>query len=579
MTEATTETAGADSVLPPHEHRNPIGWLTTSDHKRIGRLFLVTALLVLAGGLACELLVRIDLTDAEDFGVLDADTFGQIFVLSKDLLVFGGLVPLLLGFAIYVVPLQIGAGNIAFPRAALASFWGWFATGGLLIASYSINGGPYGGEAEGVDLYILALAGVLLSLLLGAICVAATVLTMRSPRLFVDDTPPFAWSALVTAAMLMVTFPVALAQLVMIYIDHRYGRLYLDGNYGIFQQLEWLYRTPQLYVYAIPALGAVAEVIPVWSGTRQQQRPVVSYAIGAFGLAGFGAAASLANEPVYFEDYQGLLNVGLHALALVSVVVLLGAWGATLVRSRRLPRLDAALLAALAAGFVLLVATALAAFGSFVDWLGNRDVPLLATTWTSAGQTLVGGAVLLAAIAALAYWSPKIWGRRLGEPLSLLALLAALAGALLGAFGPAVAGALQDQPYLVFEDPNQTSTYADLVDDVGNADAFSAMGAAGLGLLLAAVALIGLNLVLCVLFRVGAPAAADPWGAQTAEWALPSPPAMGPLDELPDLVDGTPLLAPTAAAGELGTASPGEGTDGDGAGEGADEQAGSEVPV
>jgi len=579
MTEATTEIADAQPVLPPREHQSPIGWLTTSDHKRIGRLFIVTALLVLGAGLVCELLVRIDLTDAEDFVILDADTFGQIFVLSKDLLVFGGLVPLFLGFAIYVVPLQVGAGNIAFPRAALASFWGWFATGGLLIASYSINGGPYGGEAEGVDLYLIALAGVLLSLLLGAICVAATVLTMRSPRLFVDDTPPFAWSALVTAAMLMVTIPVALAQLAMLYIDHRYGRLYLDGNYGIFQQLEWLYRTPQLYVYAIPALGAVAEVIPVWSGTRQQQRPVVAYAIGAFGLAGFGAAGSLANEPVYFEDYQGLLNVGLHALALVAVLVLLGAWGATLVHSRSLPRLDAALLAALAAGLIFLVSTAHGVLGAFIDWspLSDREVQLLLTTWTSAGQALVIGAVLLAAVAALAYWAPKIWGRRLPEPLSLLALLAALAGALLAAVGPAVAGALQDQPYLVFEDPNSTTNYAQIVDDVGNADAYAAIGAVGVGLLLAAVVLIVGNIVLSALFRVGAAAAADPWGAQTAEWALPSPPAMGPLDDLPDLVDGTPLLERADAAGELAAAS-GEGDDAE-AGAARSEEAGEEVTV
>jgi heme/copper-type cytochrome/quinol oxidase subunit 1 len=518
----------------------------------------VTALLVLGAGLALELLVRIDLTDADDFVVLDADTFGQVFVMSKDLLIFGGVVPLFIGLALYVVPLQIGAPNLAFPRAGLLSFWGWFASGGLLITSYSINGGPYGGEPDGVDLYMLALAGVFMSLLLASVSLAATVLTMRAPRLFLDVSPPFAWSALISAAMLMVTLPVALAQLALLYVDHRYGRLYMGGNFGVFEQLEWLYRTPQLYVYAVPALGAVAELVPVWSKARQVQSPIVAYAIGAFGLAGFGAASQLTNEPLYFEDYQGLLNVVLNVLALLAVLGLLGVWAVTLARSPGLPRLDAAFLSGLAAGFMFLVATVQAVLGVVMDWseVADREVDLLLTTWTSASQALMLGAVLLAGFAALAFWAPKIWGRRLNEPISLLALLVAFAGALLAGVGPAVAGAFQDQPYLVFDDPNLTSTYVQVVEEVGDADAFSAIGAVGIGLLLAAVALLLLNMVISLLFRVSAVADADPWGAQTAEWALPSPPAMGPLDELPDLVDGAPLLtAPGTpdeeAAGEL----------------------------
>ena len=546
---------------PVVESATPLGWLYTSDHKRVGRLFIGASLVAIVAGLVTDLLVRVDLTDPDDFVVLDADTFGQTFTLARDLTVYLGIVPLFLGIAMYIVPLQVGAASLAFPRAALASFWGWVLASAVLLSAYGINGGPYGGEGEAVDLYLVALAGVIAALLLGAVCVGTTVLNLRAPGLFVDQLPPFSWASLVTAVMLLLTLPVVLGQLALLYIDHRYGQTYLGGNFGIYAQLEWVFRTPQLYVFAVPALGAIGEVLPVWGRNRQVHPTAVAVAIAAFGFFGFGAFVQLANEPETLDDYEGVVLAGFQVGAAVAVIALLGLWGTTMVRGRTLPRLDSALLCSLAAGLVLVIAVLQGAIGALIDWTDalDRDVPLRSTTFTTGTLTLVVGAILLGAFAALLYWAPKLWGRRLLEPLGLLGLLAALGGALLGWLGPTVAGAFQDQPEFVFDDPNATSMYGAVVVDVGNADAFSAIGAAGVALLALGAALMVLNLVVSVVFRAGADADADPWEAQTAEWQLPSPPEPGPTEVLPDLTTGTPLLPDeTATDGEEPAALPAE---------------------
>lgn len=561
----TTERTEDEHAPPPvrGEARAPLGWLDTSDHKRIGRLFIVVSLLALGAGLVADMLVRFDLSDAEDFVVLDGDTFGQTFVVSRDLIVFGGLIPLFLGLAVYVVPLQVGAGSLAFPRAALLAFWGWFLSGALLVTAYLVNGGAYGGDADGVSLYLLALAGVILSLLLGAVCVAATVLTLRSPNLFVDETPPFSWASMVTAVMLLLTLPVALGQIALLYIDQRYGPLFLGGNFGIYAQLEWVYRSPQLYVYAVPILGVIGEIVPVWGRGRQVKPGVVAGAIGAFGIFGFGAFTQYVNEPELLDDYEGVVNVAAHVGALLAVLVLLGAWGATIARSSELPSLDAALLSSLAAGFLLLIATIQGAAGALIDWTDafDRAVPLRFTTFTTGLLSLVIGTVLLAASAALLYWTPKIWGRRMLESLGLLSLLVVFVGALVAWVGPTVAGVFQDQPDLVVDDPNLTSTFAMVVDDVGNAEGFSALGGVGVAVMLAGLGLVGLNLAVSVLARRDQ-VDPDPWGAQTPEWRLPSPPPPGPLAELADLDGGTPLLPATDDSELVEADSPAELTEG-----------------
>ena len=553
MTDATTEAEHSEGSAVASQAEDPtaFGWLNTTDHKRIGRLFISCSLLFALAGAVTDLLVRIDLASADGHTVLNSESFVQVFTFTRDALVFGMLIPLFLGIAMYVVPLQVGAPNVAFGRAAALSFWGWLVSFGVLVGAYIANGGPAGGWADGVDLHLLAVAGLVISLLTGAICVAVTTLTMRAPGMYMDRTPPFAWSALVTASMLVVSLGVVLGQIVILYIDHRYGRVFLEGNYGIWSRIDWMYRTPQLFIYVVPVLGVAAEVM-LAAARRWVFEPLALYfTMGLVGLFGFGAWANfgITNEGADIVDgLEGIVLVGLYAGALAGVSGLLALLGFTVWQSRKWPRPTTAVLAAFVAGQLVAVAALIGLIGAGVDWLQiagrgiDGNAPLRSTTWVTGQQSLlIYGAGLLGALAALHWWAPKIWGRRLSELAGWASFASIGGGAFLAWLGPTLSGAFTEQPQFVYLAPNETTDYAHLVDASG-AEGLSVLGAIGVIGVLAGLALVVLNLLVSVALGNGAEAEADPWGGLTPEWLLDSPPPLGPAEALPELTSGTPLL-------------------------------------
>ena len=552
MTGTNTDMATA---ITTSEDPTPFGWLTTADHKRVGRLYIVSAIIMLLVGVLLDVIVRIDLTSGTDFVVLDGDSFGQLFALSRETLVLLFLIPIFLGFSMYIVPLQIGAGNLAFPRAAAASYWVWLVSAGVLFGAYIGNGGPYGGNSDLVDLHMLAVGGLVVGLLIGAVVIGATAMTMRSPGLDMDTTPPYSWSALVTASMLVVSLPVLLGQLVILYVDHRYGRVFLGGNFGIWERIDWLYRAPQLFMYSVPVLGIVSEVV-LASAKRRVFEPLAMYfTIGLLGLFGFGAWANFAitNEGSDIIDgAEGIVLVAMYGGALLAITGLLALIGLalvqTLMQNRKVPEITTSLLASLGAGKFLLTGALCGFIGAAVDWLeiGDRgnlgNAQLRMTTWVTGQQSvMIYGAGLLGVLAAVHWWAPKIWGRQLNELLGKLNFLVIAGGAFLASVGPFLSGLLTDQPDFVYQDPSMTSIYSNLVDDSG-AEGLSAIGLVGTLIVLSGVALLLLNMFVSITLKKGMEATDDPWSGQSPEWLLSSPPAMGQLAELQDLSSGTPLL-------------------------------------
>ena len=553
MTDATTEAAPStgSAVAPQAEDPTAFGLLNTVDHKRLGRLFIGFSLLFALAGTISDALVRFDLASDSGHTVLNLETFTQVFMFTRDSLVFGALIPFFLGVAMYIVPLQVGAPNVAFGRAAALSFWGWLISFGVLIGAYIGNGGPAGGWDAGVRLHLLALAGLVISLLIGAICVAVTTLTMRAPGMYMDRTPPFAWSALVTASMLVVSLGVVLGQIVLLYIDHGYGRHFLDGNYGIWPRIDWMYRTPQLFIYVVPVLGVAAEIM-LAAARRWVFEPIALYfTMGLVGLFGFGAWANfgIVGEGADIVDgLEGIVLVGLYAGALAGVAGLLALLGFTVWQSRKWPRPTTAVLAAFGAGKLVAVAALVGLIGAGTDWLNiagrgvDGNAPLRLTTWVTGQQSLlIYGAGLLGALAALHWWAPKIWGRRLSELAGWASFAAIGGGAFLAWLGPTLSGAFTEQPQFVYNDPVLTTRYRGLTDASG-AEGLSIVGGIGVVIVLAGVGLVLLNLLISVGLGKGAEADADPWGGLTPEWLLDSPPPLGQSETLPDLSSGTPLL-------------------------------------
>jgi heme/copper-type cytochrome/quinol oxidase subunit 1 len=183
-----------------------------------------------------------------------------------------------LGLATYIVPLQVGASTVAFPRAAAAAMWTWLLSSGVFVVASFIEGGFGGVRAKSVSLTLLALGGLIVALLLGTVCVLTTAITLRTPGMTLDRVPMFTFSMLVGGAIWMLTLPVLFANLLLIWVDHRYGGGTVFGEASAqFGQVSWITHEPQIYAFLIQGLGIVADVVATLTGARLGQRKHTRY--------------------------------------------------------------------------------------------------------------------------------------------------------------------------------------------------------------------------------------------------------------------------------------------------------------
>jgi heme/copper-type cytochrome/quinol oxidase subunit 1 len=507
--------------------------LGTGDHKVVGRLWIATALLQLLLVLAAAIYTsafRVDTAGLAD----PPEWYAQIASFRVLAGAFMVLLPLTIGLATLVVPLQVGAATIAFARGAAAAFWAYLLGSVLVISAYAIDGGPFGDDTEGVRLFIISFGLVVLAEVVALICIATTVVTLRAPGLRLARTPLFSWSMLVASGVWLLTLPVLLAMAVLSYLDVRYGGaggLFGGGATSVYRRLAWTIDQPSLYAFAIPILGYVATVVPVFARTRHFQHRYARNAIGTFGalavgawaIPGFGADSApwLYELPWIFVSFAILLPL----------LGLLGMWAQT-IRTGRI-RIASPLLYGIAAATILLIGVAAGAVQSIerietiVDGPGT---PLFGTSWTSGVAGFVLVALGTALIGGLVLWAPKILGRSVAEgparalPILLLvgAVTMSLPDLISGLFGQGLA----DVP-------------GPVADNVDLIDVLNGISLLGLGLLsLAALGAIGL--VLQALRSSELPGD-DPWEGHTLEWATSSPPPAGNFASLPEITSEAPL--------------------------------------
>jgi cytochrome c oxidase subunit I+III len=497
------------------------GWLLTVDHKRVGRLWIATAVLFLVTGSVAGVLLGIERIDT-GFSVLDDETFGQVYTFSGEVLVFGFLVPLFVGVATAVVPLQVGARAIAFPRLATLSYWTYVAAAGLLCAAYLANGGPGGGSDVGVDLYLLALGALNVATCAALVPVLTTALAMRAPGMTLLRTPVFTWSIIVGGGLFLLSAPVLVSALIGLYIQAHFGDGFPADGY---ESIQWAMSVPQVYLLAVPAAGVAAEVVPTLGAAKLRSHGAVLVIIGALGVLGFGA---YAQDPDTFDD---LLYVAMGLAAVLPPLALLGLLGDGLRSGKPSPK--APLLLAMGA-LVLLFLGALSGAVLVID-----PLELQGTTWASGTVHLVvAGAGVLGAFAALWYWAPKLWGVLLGEWAGRAVFALVFLGAVLLAGPELLSGLLEDQPVLSPGPPEGE-------DLVVVMNVLSAAGAVlgTLGVLVAVGNLLG-----TAARRRGRPATDDPWGGGTLEWSTTSPPPVDNFPEpVPTVTSATPLRAEVEA--------------------------------
>ena len=524
-----TESAPPETEAPAPERVGPLGppglagVLGTGDHKVIGRAFIGFSLLFGLTAVVLGALVGLERMDASEAEIVGSDAFFQVFTLYRVTALFLFAVPLLLGLAIHVVPLQVGARTLAFPRAAAASLWTWLIASALVLTAYGINGGPGGGRDDGIDLWILAMVVVVAALLAATVCVLTTVMGLRTPGMTLDRVPMFTWSMFAAGGVWLLTLPVLIAVLLLMWVDHQYGQVLFGLPETMYDQVAWSFGQPQLYAFAVPVLGIVSDIIPVAAGKRARFPLAGAVAIGAFAALGYGSwamrwLAGVTDEPVF---------IAMGLLAPLPLLALAGGWVDTLLSGR--PRPSPALVLGLVAWLALLGAT-LSGAAAVIE-----PLHLLGTSFEQGTFNLAWVSMVLGGAAGMHWWAPKLWGRELGSLTGSLLALLGLGGAVVLAVPELVTGVL-DQP--LFPTGFEPRDGVELLNTVSMVGAFL-------------VALAMLTLVLewagASLGR-GPDAEDDPRGGHTLEWATASPPGHGNFDEVPLVTSGSPLLDPAEAS-------------------------------
>jgi heme/copper-type cytochrome/quinol oxidase subunit 1 len=506
-----------------------LDWAVTADHKRIGRLFVGFGLLGLLGALVIGALAGAERAiDPATFDIFKASTEGQVVTLQRLLLVYGAVVPVLLGLAVAIVPLQLGARALAFPRVALAGFYSWFAGVILAIVALTNKGGPAGTDRRFTGLFLTSTAMIALGLLAAALTVATSVLTTRTPGMSLLRIPAFSWASLIGAVGLLLTLPVLIGDIIYLFVDYRNGQqAAFGGSEGLMTWAGWAFTQPQVFAVVIPAVGIFAELVAVTARVRQPMRPILLTGIGLLSVDVIAATAQVQITLPWIDEKWGqrierlLPFAFFNGLPLLGFLMVLGMAGLALKSGT--PRIIAPTL--FAAFGLLLVAAGGAGLG--VQNIENTN--LIGTSWEDGTSTATILGAALITLGGIAYWGPKLWGRRMPDaPLFGLALLGAGAAALAAApmmiagFAKQRGGALAGFDY---DGPMELWNW------------LSAIGFAGVGVVVLLFAALALKS-----FSGGPNVGNDPWEAQTLEWATTSPPPEHNFAELYAVSSAEPLL-------------------------------------
>ncbi|MBI3745587.1 MAG: cbb3-type cytochrome c oxidase subunit I, partial [Chloroflexi bacterium] len=278
-------------------------WLTTTDHKKIGIMYVINSFLFFLVGGVLALVVRTELAQPGLQFLTDEHVYNEAFTMHATFMLFLFVIPMLAGLGNYAVPLMIGAPDMAFPRINALSLWMLPLAGILLLSSFFTGGsavagwtsypplaldGPLKSPGSGEDLWIVALILIGTSSILGGINFLVTIFKMRAPGMTLFRMPIMVWTVLVTSVLVVMATPVITSALVMLFIDRNYGGHFFDpfggGSALLYQNIFWFYSHPAVYVMILPAMGVISEVLPVFS-----RKPLFGYKAFIFATAGIGA--------------------------------------------------------------------------------------------------------------------------------------------------------------------------------------------------------------------------------------------------------------------------------------------------
>jgi cytochrome c oxidase subunit I len=538
-------TVAAPIPSPAIEPLRPTGllrWVTTVDHKDIGILYLLTSFAFFVLGGVEALLIRIQLAVPRNT-LLDPGAYNAVFTMHGTTMIFLVVMPILLGFANFIVPLQIGAKDMAFPRLNAFSYW-LFIFGGLVLYFAFLNGTPpdtgwfsYAPLSEppysletGVDYWAIGLLLTSAGTIATGLNLLVTVVTMRAPGMTWFRIPVFSWMSLITGWLILAAIPALTAAQVMLLFDRFLGTQFFDVSRGgdavLWQHLFWYFGHPEVYIMALPAFGIISEVIPVFA-----RKPIFGYPV----VVGSGIAIAFLSVTVWahhmFTVGMGDVADAAFGLSSMTIAVPTGikvfSWLATLWGGRI--RTTVAMLFALAflIQFAMGGVTGVMFASVPIDWQTHDTYFLVAHF-----HYVLGGGSLFAILAATYYWFPKITGRLLDERLGKAVFWFMTIGFNVTFFPMHILGLMGMA--------RRTYTYPDL-PGWGPINFAETIGA-----FLIAVAVALLTWDILRVLRRPAFAVDNPWNGWTLEWATTSPPPATNFFTLPPITSARPLYPETS---------------------------------
>jgi len=497
-----------------------VSFLTSVDHKRIGIRYLFTAFaFFIAAGLEA-LVMRAQLARPHE-GLVSPETFDQLFSLHGTTMIFLFVTPMLSGFGNYLVPLMIGARDMAFPRLNALSYWIFLASGLFMYSSVPFGLAPNDGwfnyvplsdkvftPDKNIDFYTLGLIFITISTTAGAANFIVTILKLRAPGMSINRMPLFCWAMLATSFAVIFALPSLTVANTMLELERNWGFHFFQPAHGgdplLWQHLFWIFGHPDVYIIFLPAIGIVSSVVPVFS-----RRSIVGYewlalATVLTGIVGFGVW-------VHHMFATGLPQISMTFFSAASFMIVIPsgiqifAWLATMLTGR--PVLKTPFLYVL--GFVVVFVIGGLTGVMFAAVPFDQQTTDSYFVVAHFHYVLFGGAVF-PIFAGIHYWFPKMSGRMYHELAGQVSFWLVFVGFNLTFFPMHVSGLL-GMPRRVYTYPSGLGW-----------DAYNLLSTIGSAVLAVGILVIVLN-VLWSLKR-GAPALSDQWGGNTLEWSTSSPP-------------------------------------------------------